>query len=696
MKSIFLSIILATCVFWQTNAGNGKIDSLKRILNSSGLVVDTNQINALNALAAEYRNSNPDTAFILTDKALTLAKKINYRKGIANALRNRAIINSLKANYSEALSNCFESLKISEEINDKTGTSKTLGNIGTIYNGQSDYPRALEYFFKSLKLKEELNDKSGIATTLGNIGIVYYAQADYPLALEYYFKALKMDEELGNKSGIARHLGNIGIVYKSQSNYPKAHEYYFKALEINQKLGNKHAEASVLGNIGNVYSSQGNYSTALEYDFKALKITEEIGDKNGIARHLGNIGVLYFNTGKFSEAEKYLKNSLELADNISALYLTRDFENYLSRLYDTTGRIQLALLHFKKYIIARDSLKNDENTKKMVQQQMLYEFDKIQTADSLKIAEERVINEVKFEQEKTQRYFLYGGLALVALFGAFMFNRFKITQKQNNIISEQKHLIEERHKEITDSINYAERIQRSFLATKQHLDENLSEYFILFKPKDVVSGDFYWSATLNNSLFALATADSTGHGVPGAIMSLLNISSLEMAVKDKLTEPAEILNYSRKEIISRLKKDGSTEGGKDGMDCSLCVYDLKNMKLFIAAANNPVWVVRGEEVIEIKPDKMPVGKHDKQDIPFTQHEINLQKGDVVYTLSDGFPDQFGGENGKKFMIKNLRQLIAKNAHLPLNEQKQLLETTFTNWIDNLEQVDDVVVIGVRV
>lgn len=696
MKKIFCLIILATCIFWQTKAGNVKIDSLKRILNSSGSAVDTNQVNALNALGAEYRNSNPDTAFILIDKALTLAKKINYRKGIANALRNKAIINSLKGNYSEALSNCFESLKISKEINDKTGTSKTLGNIGTIYNSQSDYPRALEYFFKSLKIKDELNDKSGIATTLGNIGIVYYSQSDYPLALKYYLKALNMDEELGNKSGIARHLGNIGIVYKAQSNYPKALEYYFKALDINQKLGNKHAEASVLGNIGNAYYSQSNYKTALEYDLKALKITEEIGDKNGMARHLGNIGVLYINTGKFAEAEKYLKNSLTLSDNIGALYLTSDFENYLSRLYDTTGRTQLALLHFKKHIIARDSINNDENTKKMVQQQMLYEFDKKQTADSLKVAEERVINEVKFEQEKTQRYFLYGGLALVALFGAFMFNRFKITQKQNSIISEQKHLIEERHKEITDSINYAERIQRSFLATKQHLDENLSEYFIVFKPKDVVSGDFYWSATLNNSLFALATADSTGHGVPGAIMSLLNISSLEMAVKDNLIEPAEILNYSRNEIISRLKKDGSSEGGKDGMDCSLCVYDFKNMKLFVAAANNPVWVVRDKEVIEIKPDKMPVGKHDKQDIPFTQHEINLQKGDVVYTLSDGFPDQFGGENGKKFMIKNLRQLMAKNAHLPLHEQKQLLETTFANWLGNSEQVDDVVVIGVRV
>ncbi len=270
----------------------------------------------------------------------------------------------------------------------------------------------------------------------------------------------------------------------------------------------------------------------------------------------------------------------------------------------------------------------------------------------------------------------------------------KIDEATSEIIL-QKELIEEKHKEITDSINYAERIQKSFLATQQHLNENLKDYFILFKPKDVVSGDFYWSATLNNGMFAIATADSTGHGVPGAIMSLLNITSLEKAI-ETYTEPSDILNCTRDIIIKRLKKDGSADGGKDGMDCSFCVYDFKQMKLYVSAANNPVWIIRKEEVVELKPDKMPVGKHDRQHIPFIRHEIELQKGDIVYTLTDGFPDQFGFENGKKFMSKNLRELLLKNAHLPLTEQKHLLEKTFMNWKGNLEQVDDVTLIGIRI
>lgn len=270
----------------------------------------------------------------------------------------------------------------------------------------------------------------------------------------------------------------------------------------------------------------------------------------------------------------------------------------------------------------------------------------------------------------------------------------KVQERTAEVVA-QKHIIEEKHKEITDSINYAERIQRSFLATKETLDKNLSEYFVLFRPKDVVSGDFYWAENLPNGNFILATADSTGHGVPGAIMSLLNITSLEKATESS-TQPAEILNYTRKNIINRLKRDGSPEGGKDGMDCSLCVYDFKNNKLFISAANNPIWIVRGNKVIEIKPDKMPVGKHDKQDIPFTQHEVDLQKGDIIYSLTDGFPDQFGGSRGKKFMSKNLRAFLLANSHLPMHQQHQVLEKTFIDWLGTVEQIDDVTVIGVKI
>ena len=270
----------------------------------------------------------------------------------------------------------------------------------------------------------------------------------------------------------------------------------------------------------------------------------------------------------------------------------------------------------------------------------------------------------------------------------------KVIERTEEVVR-QRHIVEEKHKEITDSINYAERIQRSFLASKEILNENLKDHFVFFKPKDIVSGDFYFAEKLTNNNFLLATADSTGHGVPGAIMSLLNITSLEKAIENQ-DQPSDILNTTRKIIIERLKNDGSAEGGKDGMDCSVICFDFKKKKIIVSAANNPVWIVRGSETIEIKPDKMPVGKHDKQDISFTQQTIDIKKGDVIYTLTDGFSDQFGGSLGKKFMSKKLRELLSKNAHLPMEEQRTILENTFISWVGDLEQIDDVTLIGVRV
>ena len=275
--------------------------------------------------------------------------------------------------------------------------------------------------------------------------------------------------------------------------------------------------------------------------------------------------------------------------------------------------------------------------------------------------------------------------------------------KEKERINELKQEIEHKHQEILDSVNYAQRIQRALLASESILNQNLPDYFVFFQPKDIVSGDFYWAKVLTNGCFALVTADSTGHGVPGAIMSILNISCIEKAVEvENLCEPKDILNHTRLRIIETLKKDGSQDGGKDGMDCSLICFDFKNQQMHYAAANNSIYLVRTNpqtnlaELIELDPDSMPVGKHDRDNISFTQHTIALQKGDLIYTLTDGLPDQFGGPKGKKFMYKKLKELLVSNAHLPLKEQKELITNIFSEWRGNLEQVDDVTLIAVRV
>lgn len=263
-------------------------------------------------------------------------------------------------------------------------------------------------------------------------------------------------------------------------------------------------------------------------------------------------------------------------------------------------------------------------------------------------------------------------------------------------IRAKKEIIEEVHKEITDSINYAERIQRSFLATSDLLDKHLDNYFVYFNPKEAVSGDFYWAGELVDGNFAISCADSTGHGVPGAIMSILNISSIEKAVENGATTASDIFNEARITIIERLKKDGSAEGGKDGMDASLLILNPEKTKLAYVAANNPIWIVREGELIDIKGEKMPVGKHDNDHVPFEGGQFELQKGDIIYALTDGFQDQFGGEKGKKFKVKPMKRMLLDIASLPMKEQENKIAEVFDGWKKDLEQVDDVCLIGVRV
>jgi ligand-binding sensor domain-containing protein/serine phosphatase RsbU (regulator of sigma subunit) len=299
-----------------------------------------------------------------------------------------------------------------------------------------------------------------------------------------------------------------------------------------------------------------------------------------------------------------------------------------------------------------------------------------------------------------------GGIVILALIYSYMRYRERALQarqkelkhKVNEATSEikhQKHLIEEKHKAITDSINYAERIQRSFLATKDLLDANLKDYFVLYLPKDVVSGDFYWASKLNDGNFALATADSTGHGVPGAIMSLLNITSLEKAVEHE-TDPAKILNHTRRNIIERLSRDGTKDGGWDGMDCSFISFDFVSLKIKVAAANNPVWIARDGVLHEIKADRFPVGKHEFDDQSFTNRDFELKKGDMIYTMTDGYADQFGGPLGKKFKWKQLQKVLLSHVNLPLPEQKEKVGEILHQWKSHLEQIDDICLIGIRI
>jgi serine phosphatase RsbU (regulator of sigma subunit) len=289
-------------------------------------------------------------------------------------------------------------------------------------------------------------------------------------------------------------------------------------------------------------------------------------------------------------------------------------------------------------------------------------------------------------------------MVMFALSGANI--RYKLTRQNfynNFTIRSASQMLEGKNRDITDSISYARRIQTSLLASRQLLANHLPEHFIFFQPKDIVSGDFYWASPIGEGKFALVVADSTGHGVPGAIMSMLNISCLNEAVSAKQLGSADsILNHTRTRIMEHMANDGSEEGGKDGMDAVLGCFDFQAAELTVPAPNNPLWLVRGGKLLEFSPDKMPVGKPMGTIRPFSQQKIALQKNDLVLMFTDGFPDQFGGPRGKKFMYRRLKELIIKHAHLSCEQIGEEIRLAFEAWKGNYEQVDDVLVFGVRI
>ncbi len=751
----FLLIMLF--IFFNSNfsAQNQTIDSLKSFIKVSK--EDTTKVNTLNNLCREIRNTGDySSANQYANDALAVSKKIGFKKGEGKAYNNIGIIFDNQGDYKNALKNYSISLKIREEISDKEGIAGSYNNIGNIYYAQGNYSEALKNHLSSLKTRTEINDKNGMAICFMNIGNVYHLQGNYSDALKNQFSSLKIREELGDKQGIANCYNNIGNIYYSQNIYKEALKNQLASLKIRLEIGDKNGIGSSYNNIGIIHYLQGNYTEALANQLASLKIMEEIGDKRGIAMSYNNIGIIYKNKGnyedalknqlaslklaeeledkngiancytnigviftkqkKFKEALEYLDKGLTLSKEIGAKDYIKDTYSGLAELdsaqaagFQTPnsgpGKFwKQAFEHHKMAILYRDSLVNQETSKKLVESQMQYEFDK---KESIVKAEQEKKDALNIAERRKQTIILYfvGFVGfLILCFAVFAYRSYRQKQKANSLLEEkniyiekQKILVEEKNREITDSINYAKRIQHSLLASKQFLNTNLPDHFIFFQPKDIVSGDFYWASELKNGQFALVTADSTGHGVPGAIMSMLNISCLNEAVNgQQLTAPNEILNYTRARIIHHLSNDGSEEGGKDGMDCSLISFDFSKKQLTYSSANNPVWIARGNEILAFLPDKMPVGKHDKDSVSFTQHTIQLQKEDVVYTFTDGMADQFGGPNGKKFMYKQLKELLLSIAKLPLVEQGDLLKSAINKWKSHLEQVDDICVIGIRI
>jgi serine phosphatase RsbU (regulator of sigma subunit)/tetratricopeptide (TPR) repeat protein len=638
----------------------------------------------------------------LSKKNLSKKERKTYLGIISDALNNIGYVYKTKGDIDLALKYYHESLKIHQEIGDKPGTATSLNNIGFVYRSQGNVYLALEYYQKALSIQEELNDHEGMASLFNNIGIIYYDQLDYDNALKYYQRSLKNDYEVDYKRGIANTLNNIGLVYYKKGNKTEALKHYTKSLEMKQELGDKVGIAISYNHIGELFESQDNLLEAREYYEKALTILEQQGDKKWVGFVLKDLSDLLLKLGEVKLAEQYALKSFKISQELGFPANISNAAQTLSKVNKLKGNYKEALELFELHSMMKDSILNNDLIKNTKNQQLKYEFEKNQ---AIKDAEHKKDLEIAAEKQNKQKMISYGiaiVLIIVVVLLGIIFNRLNITKKQKQVIEEQKLVVEasksqleEKNKEVMDSINYAKRIQDALLKAEEHESKHLPPHFILFKPKDIVSGDFYWALEKENHLY-LAAADCTGHGVPGALLTMLGNSFLnEINAVDKLLTPAEILNQLRSKIISELKQTGRDGETNDGMDISLMRLNIETNQLQWAGANNSLYMIRQGELEEIKPDKQPIGYNHKM-VDFTNHSFEINQGDYICIFTDGFADQFGGPKGKKYKYNTFKNKLLEIYQNPMNEQKQLLAKEFELWKGNLQQVDDICVIGIRV
>ena len=734
-------------------AQQNKIDSLQNLLKTSN--DDTTKVNTLNDLCKQYINKgNYEAAMQYADQALFRAQKINFKKGIAYSFGNIGLIYKYQGNYGKALDSYFNSLTIREQIEDKRGLANTYNSIGLIYEYQGNYEKALDSHFKSLKIMEEIGNKKGVSFSYNNIGIVYEKQGNYEKALDNYFKSLtikeeigykqgiassynnigniyyylknydnalgnyekslKIEEEIGDKSGMADSYNNMGIIYLNQRNYQMALESHLKSLKIYEEIENQNGIASTYNNIGNIYEKQVNYEKALDNYLKGLKIYQEIGFKQGITASYINIGNIYLKQNKFGESYDYINRALIIYKEIGYKDGIKEAYFSLSELQNKKGDYKQAYKYHKLYSDIKDTLLNEQSAEQIAEMNTKYDSEK---KDKELIKKDAEISKQQAETEKQnlQRNAFIIGFALVIVLAFFIFrgyrqkrNANKLLEEKNIFIENQKKLvenkneiIEEKQREIIASITYAKRIQQAILPPDNLVREFLPDSFILYKPKDIVAGDFYWIETTlspvgrdGDGCILIAAADCTGHGVPGAMVSVVCNNALNRSLREfGLRDPGYLLDKTRELVIEQFEK--SEEEVKDGMDISLCSLNYKTNQLLWAGANNPLWIIHNNQLVEIKSNKQPIGKYIETK-PFTTHTIQLQKGDTIYLFSDGYADQFGGEHGKKFKGSKMKELLLSVQNKTMDEQKELLNQAFEFWKGNLEQVDDVLIIGIRI
>jgi serine phosphatase RsbU (regulator of sigma subunit) len=441
----------------------------------------------------------------------------------------------------------------------------------------------------------------------------------------------------------------------------------------------------------------GEYAEANEYYAGAIKIHHDENDSYNLSRSYINLSWLYHLQADNRKAIPYIDSAYNLAKEMSYKELEHDALLQKADVQMALGQKDVAYKNLKKAYILWQDLHNEEATQNLNELRTKYQTESVEN-ENLLLKKDSDIKDLRLERNNAeisnQRMIIIasaGGLVVLLVLVYFLNKWNKDKRKRNTLLSEQKQLVETKNREILDSIQYAKRIQAAILPPEKLIKEYLPQSFVFYQPKDVVAGDFYW-VEQKEGVTLFAAADCTGHGVPGAMVSVVCNNGLNRSVREYgLTEPGKILDQTRSIVLEEFEK--SEDDVSDGMDIAMCA--IKDDQLLYAGAHNPLWLVRDGELTEIKANKQPIGKFERA-VDYTTHTLDLKLGDMIYLFTDGFADQFGGENGKKYKSANFKKFLISISSESIDKQLELVQSEFASWKDGHEQIDDVCVFGVRI
>jgi serine phosphatase RsbU (regulator of sigma subunit) len=648
----------------------------------------------------------------LLKEGLLLAKKWKNEDGqmklflrIADLLQNQGFSKRSLPYFDSSLLHIKNSpVEVKAEI---------LMQKGRAYYDIGEYKPAMQLYVRSQKIFEDnkILDRS-YGHLLHFIGSVFKRQEAYDKAVEYYEKELALARQLNDTRLTAEALYLCGGMYGTMGKLDKELEYLLQALEIYKREKDDRGTALMLGNISSNYNDRKDYKTAIKYCQEALPYYLKSGDQEKTAWVYRALGDYYSRTNRHAEAIASMKKALEAnaKTETKQLLTAADIQHSLAFAYQRIGDYKNAFYSFLNYQELEDSIHNQENRQFLHDMEAKYETDKkeqqivLLNKDKKMQDAELALKEIESQQHKSQRTYLIIGCILVLIVagvaGWAFFNKRKdnkILAKQFDEINYKNIVIKEKNKDITDSINYAKRIQEAVLPVPEELNSFFSESFVFYRPKDIVSGDFYWFTQFDDCAI-LAVGDCTGHGVPGAFMSIIGHDLLNQVVlEDKVRKPADILRILDHRVTSTLNKRGGNHEYQDGMDIAICMFDKVKQQLIFSGANRPLVVKRGTKIIELPPNKFAIGgSQDSTCKLFFQHELPLEKSDTIFMFSDGYHDQFGGASGKKLKYHQLKEYISNIKHQSLSEHKVAFTDMFDSWKGDIEQLDDVCLIGIRI